>query len=1156
MTAATAARDAVFIDVLPSMKGFGSAVTSGSVGASAGAGKASGMAFGKAMLLGVAVVVGGAALAGKALYDIGKTFDDMTDTIRVGTGATGDALDALVDSAKSVGTQVPADFADVGTAIADVNTRLGLTGKPLEDLTAQFLEMSRITGTDVATNIADVTRVFGDWGIETEAQASTMDHLFKVSQSTGIGVDTLSTKVVQFGAPLRQLGFSFEESTALLGKFEQEGVNSDKVMSGMVQSLGRMAKAGEDPVETFQRVTEEIKNAGTAGEANGIALELFGTRAGPDMAAAIREGRFEIDDLMTSLDASSETIMTAGADTMDFSEQWRMFKNKAMVGLAPIAEKVFGALTTGMEWINTTGIPIIERFAEWLGPKLQGPMRWIKDVGAAVFNEITGGVKAFAAAWKANNGDITSSGFPGFLERMAFVARTVFDEIKGGIKAFAFAWKANDGDITSSGFPGVMERIGYWARQAFDYIRDTALPAIQGFIAEFRNGEGAGGKLRDILTGVWNAAKTAFGWIRDEGLPALMALGRFIMERLWPDIKAAFVDRIIPAVMEMGRVIQNFWVNFAQPALSKLWVFIRDVLAPFLVDFYENGVKPTFDLIGKVISKTFAWVRDTGWPWMRDALAWIGEKASWLWTEHVKPAFDNIKSKANTVFTWVKDTGWPWMRDALQKVGDKATWLYDEHIKPAFNSIKSIISGAWDSARDSFDSLKRGVTGVQESFGRAVQGIGDAWDKVKQIVATPIVAVINFINDGIIGGINKVLDWAGVSGIPKIPVPGSLVQASYGGGARSRTMLGAGGRNSGRGAGGGYADGGVLPGYSPGRDDMHFAGPAGRLSLSGGEAIMVPEWTRAIGKAGVDAMNRLARSGGAQAVREHLGFSSGGVLPGGRAAFGLGGVVSSALSAGSGVVNFFRDPIGFLKDLLGKGLSAITSNPLYGVARGAVGKIASGAKDKLLEMLGFGEVGPKGGRSLGGKGMSSAQIKAFVAGLDPSARMTSGYRPGAVTASGVPSYHGLDRAGDFVSNNMSGLARKLAATGAQWAELYYTPWGFMRRGRMVPSSQVAAVTKANHYSHVHAAMAKGGLVPKVYDSGGILPPGGAGINLSSKPELVLTQGQLARMGGATTVYVENPWTGEYHEARMRDVADDSVTAASRRRTNFATAGAR
>jgi len=87
-----------------------------------------------------------------------------------------------------------------------------------------------------------------------------------------------------------------------------------------------------------------------------------------------------------------------------------------------------------------------------------------------------------------------------------------------------------------------------------------------------------------------------------------------------------------------------------------------------------------------------------------------------------------------------------------------------------------------------------------------------------------------------------------------------------GGGRRTNKFeydMGPGGRK--------YADGGVLPGRSIGRDDMHFFSPKhGALSLAGGEAIMVPEWVDQVGgPQAVKKMNEMARRG----------FAAGGTIP-------------------------------------------------------------------------------------------------------------------------------------------------------------------------------------------------------------------------------------------------------------------------------------
>lgn len=76
-----------------------------------------------------------------------------------------------------------------------------------------------------------------------------------------------------------------------------------------------------------------------------------------------------------------------------------------------------------------------------------------------------------------------------------------------------------------------------------------------------------------------------------------------------------------------------------------------------------------------------------------------------------------------------------------------------------------------------------------------------------------------------------------------------------------------------------FATGGVLPGYTPGRDVHDFySSTGGHLGLSGGEAIMRPEFTKAVGgKAGVDRLNREAMNGRVDSHSDH--FANGGVMP-------------------------------------------------------------------------------------------------------------------------------------------------------------------------------------------------------------------------------------------------------------------------------------
>lgn len=283
----------------------------------------------------------GLVAAGAFALKSANDFDKAFSTIRRGTGATGESLKNLQDDFKATLAQSSDSIGDVGTAIADLNTRTGLIGKPLQSLTSQVLDLSRITGTNLAGNVETITRVFGDWGIANEDAAEATDYLFKVSQTTGIGLDKLGKTIVQYGAPLRQFGFSFEEAAALIGKFNKEGVNTEIIFSGLRQALPKLAKAGVDLQTGFQEISEAIKNAGTAAEANAISMKVFGAEAGADMAAAIREGRFEIDELSKSLEESDETIRKAAEESQTLGDAFTKLRNQGALLAQAAVEGTF-----------------------------------------------------------------------------------------------------------------------------------------------------------------------------------------------------------------------------------------------------------------------------------------------------------------------------------------------------------------------------------------------------------------------------------------------------------------------------------------------------------------------------------------------------------------------------------------------------------------------------------------------------------------------------------------------------------------------------------------------------------------------------------------------------------------------------------------------
>jgi len=309
-----------------------------------------------------AAVTGPLLAMGVAALKSGTDIDGAFDAIRIRTGQVSDGVGGLQESFRNVFGNVASKASEVSEAIATLNVRTGQTGPPLEALATQFLNLSRLTGENLSAAIANATRLFGDWGIEVGKQSETMDFLFRVTQSSGIQFDKLASTLVTVGAPMRQLGFSMEETAIMVAKFEKEGVNAELVLGAMKAALAKFGKAGDEPKEAFARVTEAIKeNSVEVG--NNIAVQLVGARRAADFAAAVREGRLDIEKMTEAVAANKDTINGAAGETDDFAESWTKFKNQLTLALEPLGKTLMDTLNSLMPLLQNI-IGMVGQFAD------------------------------------------------------------------------------------------------------------------------------------------------------------------------------------------------------------------------------------------------------------------------------------------------------------------------------------------------------------------------------------------------------------------------------------------------------------------------------------------------------------------------------------------------------------------------------------------------------------------------------------------------------------------------------------------------------------------------------------------------------------------------------------------------------------------------
>lgn len=571
------------------------------------------------------------AAVGVGLYKIGKEYETAYQTIRTETGATGERMEKLKSSFKNVFGSTPADAEDVATALAEVHKRTGQTGKPLEDLTLQFLRLSSATGTDVKTNVQNVTRAFNDWGIQAKDQGKTLDGFFAVSQKTGIAVSDLAGSLVQFGSPMRALGYDVNEAAAMFGAFERAGVNVSTMMPGLRMGLKNIAKPTDelrarfkelgidtrDPKQALTGIMETIEGMKNPTDAASFAMDVFGARAGTDMAQAIREGRFEVDDLVKTMKSSKGSIEENASANATLEGRMKILQHRVTNLIEPIATKFVGAL------VDLAGIllDLTDKFNA-----LPGPVKQV--IGYAAL--LAGGIVALTLA--INKAKLAFTGIQTAMAANPYVL------IIAATVAIAYLIFKNWDKIKEflSKTWGTIKSV---ASKAWQGIRDFFKKNWQWILAIFIGPLGILGKL---IYNNWDKIKqvtgAAWSWIRDL-------------------IKKRF-QASLDAVRMIGNAIGGFfsavWDRIKKNT-SAAWGFVRDRI----IEPVRKARQSVIDTIGGMAS-------------------WIGR----TWTKIVDGARElgtNIKDALVSAFTGLYD----WIKQKLEDITNL----------PGFKQIKDF--GGW-----------------------------------------------------------------------------------------------------------------------------------------------------------------------------------------------------------------------------------------------------------------------------------------------------------------------------------------------------------------------------------------------------------------------------------------------------------------------------
>lgn len=375
--------------------------------------------------------------------------------------------------------------------------------------------------------------------------------------------------------------------------------------------------------------------------------------------------------------------------------------------------------------VNALGVlvPLIER----LPGVLSGAVGVLQN---PVFQTFAVGILAGVAAFKAYG--------------LAIAAWGVATKIATGIQvAFDVAMDANPIGIIVVALAALVAGVIY-AYTHFDTFRKIINDIGSFFVAVWRDG----------VLPVWNALVTAFDFAWNNILkPLFSGLSEAI--RIAAGILLTVL--IAPAILAwnlLSAVFKSVWETTLKPT----W----DAVAAAATWLWQNALKPAFDAIGAA--------------------------ATWLWQNAIKPAFDGIGAAISWVWVNIIKPTWDLIHAGLDAMGAFFTSVWHTVIEPVWNALGAGLKAVNDTVISPvWDAIKKALGTVKDAFRTAVDWIGQQWDRIKGIMATPINFVIqHVINDGIFKAWNSVAGFLHLD--PLTPIdPIKLATGGYVSGAGGPT---------------------------------------------------------------------------------------------------------------------------------------------------------------------------------------------------------------------------------------------------------------------------------------------------------------------------------------------------------------------------------
>lgn len=667
-------------------------------------------------------VTAGIAAIGAAGIAATMEMDAGYDTVITKTGATGEALEGLKNNVDNIFTTLPTSAEDAGIAVGEVNTRFGVVGEGLEDLSQKFIKFANINETDLNNSIGTTDKIMTQWGVDASKTGEVLGLLTSKSQKTGISVDTLMNSVQTNGATFKEMGLNLTQSIELLAQFEENGVNADTAIAGLKKATKNYTDQGLSMDEALGKTIDTIKNAKSETDALAAAQEVFGAKGAAEMATAIREGRISIDDLSSSMSNYGTVVEDTFNATLDPWDEAKVAMNNVKLAGSELGESILVTLQPTI----TSMVDKIKEFTAWFKnlsdeqkQNIVKVMALVAAIGPAllIFGQMATGVsKVIGVVSKLSSGIGAASNVLAALTGPVGIVIAIIAALAAGI---LYLYNTNDE------FRANCNKVFAEVKAAFVQMWTAIQPALESLKAAF--------------TSLMTALQPVFNFI----IQYLAMIVTAVLTTVGPIIAAItdavnFVSNIINALVALLSGDFEGFKAYLFAALQNVISYITNILTAII-----NYVVSIFSSLGIDIKAVFASIWAAIVQTFQNIGQWFGARIA-----DIKLVFSTVAAWFGSIFT--------------------QAW---ENIKRAFANVSTFFADLWARIVACFVNVGVTIgTAVGDAFKTAINGVLSTIEGIVNGFIGMINGVINVINE--IPGVN--LGKIGQLSIPKLAKGGVL----------------------------------------------------------------------------------------------------------------------------------------------------------------------------------------------------------------------------------------------------------------------------------------------------------------------------------------------------------------------------------------------